>query len=122
MPLTMSKDLLKREISKEIGRWSDVSSDRAAEKELDQVAEERCAGCRTEAFDIRVAIEAGGREFQLYESRVFTGRCGTELDHAALARWATGRRRTVAVLRTMFLEERGFSIIMRIIIFSRQKN
>ncbi|BAT96158.1 low-temperature-induced cysteine proteinase-like [Vigna umbellata] len=30
---------------------------------------------------VSVAIEAGGREFQLYESGVFTGRCGTELDH-----------------------------------------
>ncbi|KAI5009701.1 hypothetical protein ZWY2020_011838 [Hordeum vulgare] len=34
---------------------------------------------------VSVAIEAGGREFQLYESGVFTGRCGTELDHAVLA-------------------------------------
>ncbi|KAM3230003.1 hypothetical protein ACQJBY_060670 [Aegilops geniculata] len=57
MPLTMSKDLLKRRISEEIGSWSDVSSDRAAEKELDQVAAARCGGCRTEAFDISVAIE-----------------------------------------------------------------
>ncbi|KAM3346330.1 hypothetical protein ACQJBY_020729 [Aegilops geniculata] len=57
MPLTLSKDLVKREISKEIGSWSDVSSDRAAEKELDQVAAARCDGCRTEAFDISVAIE-----------------------------------------------------------------
>uniref|UniRef100_A0ACD5YUY0 Uncharacterized protein n=1 Tax=Avena sativa TaxID=4498 RepID=A0ACD5YUY0_AVESA len=34
---------------------------------------------------VSVAIEAGGREFQLYESGVFTGRCGTELDHAVVA-------------------------------------
>nr|KYP73632.1 Cysteine proteinase RD21a [Cajanus cajan] len=33
---------------------------------------------------ISVAIEAGGREFQLYESGVFTGRCGTELDHGVV--------------------------------------
>ncbi|KAL5714024.1 putative cysteine protease rd21b [Ranunculus cassubicifolius] len=30
---------------------------------------------------IAVAIEAGGRAFQLYSSGIFTGRCGTALDH-----------------------------------------
>ncbi|GMI96719.1 esponsive to dehydration 21B [Hibiscus trionum] len=30
---------------------------------------------------ISVAIEAGGRAFQLYQSGVFDGKCGTELDH-----------------------------------------
>eukprot|EP01018_Ginkgo_biloba_P006562 Gb_31936 [translate_table: standard] len=30
---------------------------------------------------ISVAIEGSGREFQLYDSGVFTSRCGTELDH-----------------------------------------
>lgn len=30
---------------------------------------------------VSVAIEGGGREFQLYVSGVFTGRCGTALDH-----------------------------------------
>ncbi|CAL5070668.1 unnamed protein product [Urochloa decumbens] len=34
---------------------------------------------------VTVAIEAGGREFQLYESGVFTGRCGTSLDHGVVA-------------------------------------
>ncbi|KAG6424937.1 hypothetical protein SASPL_115360 [Salvia splendens] len=34
---------------------------------------------------IAVAIEAGGRAFQLYESGVFTGHCGTELDHGVVA-------------------------------------
>ncbi|XP_077211621.1 cysteine proteinase mucunain-like [Tasmannia lanceolata] len=34
---------------------------------------------------ISVAIEAGGRAFQLYQSGVFTGRCGTELDHGVAA-------------------------------------
>ncbi|CAL5014244.1 unnamed protein product [Urochloa decumbens] len=34
---------------------------------------------------VTVAIEAGGREFQLYESGVFTGRCGTALDHGVVA-------------------------------------
>ncbi|KAL1564488.1 Cysteine proteinase rd21a, variant 2 [Salvia divinorum] len=34
---------------------------------------------------ISVAIEAGGRAFQLYESGVFTGHCGVDLDHAVLA-------------------------------------
>ncbi|XP_037403922.1 serine-rich adhesin for platelets-like isoform X2 [Triticum dicoccoides] len=57
MPLTLSKDVLKREISEEIGSWSEISSDRAAEKELDQVAAARCDGCRTEAFDISITIE-----------------------------------------------------------------
>ncbi|KAM3198026.1 hypothetical protein ACQJBY_073239 [Aegilops geniculata] len=57
MPLNLSKDLLKRDISEEIGNWSGISSDRAAEKELDQVVATRWDGCRTEAFDISVAIE-----------------------------------------------------------------
>ncbi|KAF7828689.1 cysteine proteinase COT44-like [Senna tora] len=30
---------------------------------------------------VSVAIEAGGRAFQLYQSGVFTGECGTNLDH-----------------------------------------
>ncbi|KAK7279076.1 hypothetical protein RJT34_24120 [Clitoria ternatea] len=30
---------------------------------------------------VSVAIEAGGRAFQLYDSGVFTGLCGTQLDH-----------------------------------------
>ncbi|KAG6438111.1 hypothetical protein SASPL_103047 [Salvia splendens] len=30
---------------------------------------------------IAVAIEAGGRDFQLYESGIFTGSCGLALDH-----------------------------------------
>ncbi|KAK4767694.1 hypothetical protein SAY87_002835 [Trapa incisa] len=34
---------------------------------------------------VSVAIEAGGREFQLYQSGVFTGRCGTDLDHGVAA-------------------------------------
>ncbi|EHA8587426.1 putative Oryzain alpha chain [Cocos nucifera] len=34
---------------------------------------------------VSVAIEAGGRAFQLYESGIFTGYCGTELDHGVTA-------------------------------------
>nr|KYP48321.1 Cysteine proteinase RD21a [Cajanus cajan] len=34
---------------------------------------------------VAVAIEGGGREFQLYVSGVFTGRCGTALDHGVVA-------------------------------------
>ncbi|CAK9135384.1 unnamed protein product [Ilex paraguariensis] len=34
---------------------------------------------------VSVAIEAGGRAFQLYLSGVFTGLCGTELDHGVAA-------------------------------------
>ncbi|KAL8487519.1 hypothetical protein ACS0TY_023994 [Phlomoides rotata] len=30
---------------------------------------------------ISVAIEGGGRDFQLYESGIFTGKCGEDLDH-----------------------------------------
>ncbi|EPS63305.1 hypothetical protein M569_11479, partial [Genlisea aurea] len=30
---------------------------------------------------VSVAIEASGRDFQFYESGIFTGKCGTELDH-----------------------------------------
>ncbi|XP_008813817.1 low-temperature-induced cysteine proteinase-like [Phoenix dactylifera] len=34
---------------------------------------------------VSVAIEAGGREFQLYHSGIFNGRCGTDLDHGVVA-------------------------------------
>ncbi|KAL5559083.1 hypothetical protein UlMin_035294 [Ulmus minor] len=34
---------------------------------------------------VAVAIEGGGRAFQLYSSGVFTGRCGTSLDHGVTA-------------------------------------
>ncbi|PON40820.1 Cysteine Protease [Parasponia andersonii] len=34
---------------------------------------------------VSVAIEAGGRAFQLYNSGVFTGLCGTQLDHGVAA-------------------------------------
>ncbi|VVB07569.1 unnamed protein product [Arabis nemorensis] len=34
---------------------------------------------------ISVAIEAGGRAFQLYDSGVFDGTCGVELDHGVVA-------------------------------------
>ncbi|KAK4798572.1 hypothetical protein SAY86_030898 [Trapa natans] len=34
---------------------------------------------------VSVAIEAGGRAFQLYDSGVFTGECGTALDHGVIA-------------------------------------
>ncbi|GAB2231733.1 hypothetical protein Droror1_Dr00010745 [Drosera rotundifolia] len=34
---------------------------------------------------VSVAIEASGRALQLYESGVFTGECGTALDHAVVA-------------------------------------
>ncbi|XVE87073.1 hypothetical protein DITRI_Ditri18aG0087100 [Diplodiscus trichospermus] len=34
---------------------------------------------------VSVAIEAGGRAFQFYESGVFTGECGSALDHGVVA-------------------------------------
>ncbi|KAG8066470.1 hypothetical protein GUJ93_ZPchr0004g39587 [Zizania palustris] len=34
---------------------------------------------------VSVAIEAGGRAFQLYSSGIFTGTCGTALDHGVAA-------------------------------------
>ncbi|TKY75032.1 Cysteine proteinase RD21a [Spatholobus suberectus] len=34
---------------------------------------------------VSVAIEAAGREFQFYVSGIFTGRCGTTLDHGVTA-------------------------------------
>ncbi|XP_034681797.1 cysteine proteinase RD21A-like [Vitis riparia] len=34
---------------------------------------------------VSVAIEARGRAFQLYQSGVFTGQCGTQLDHGVVA-------------------------------------
>ncbi|XP_049387834.1 cysteine proteinase RD21A-like [Solanum stenotomum] len=33
---------------------------------------------------ISVAIEASGRAFQLYSSGIFTGKCGTQLDHGVV--------------------------------------
>lgn len=36
---------------------------------------------------ISVAIEADQRDFQLYKSGVFTGSCGTDLDHWSFGRW-----------------------------------
>ncbi|GAA0185827.1 cysteine protease [Lithospermum erythrorhizon] len=33
---------------------------------------------------VSVAIEAGGRAFQLYDSGIFTGSCATELDHGVV--------------------------------------
>ncbi|KAK9066755.1 hypothetical protein SSX86_014078 [Deinandra increscens subsp. villosa] len=33
---------------------------------------------------IAVAIEGGGRDFQFYTSGIFTGKCGTDLDHGVL--------------------------------------
>ncbi|KAL8128053.1 low-temperature-induced cysteine proteinase-like [Apium graveolens] len=33
---------------------------------------------------ISVAIEAGGRDFQFYESGIFTGKCGIALDHGVV--------------------------------------
>ena len=34
---------------------------------------------------ISVSIDAGGSDFQFYSSGVFTGKCGTELDHRVTA-------------------------------------
>ncbi|GAB4852247.1 hypothetical protein Ancab_016439 [Ancistrocladus abbreviatus] len=34
---------------------------------------------------VSVAIEGGGRDFQLYESGIFTGKCGAALDHGVAA-------------------------------------
>ncbi|KAJ4914165.1 cysteine proteinase1 [Raphanus sativus] len=34
---------------------------------------------------VSVAIDAGGRVFQHYQSGIFTGECGTEMDHAVVA-------------------------------------
>lgn len=34
---------------------------------------------------VSVAVEGGGFDFQFYSGGVFTGQCGTDLDHAALA-------------------------------------
>jgi C1A family cysteine protease len=34
---------------------------------------------------VSIAIQADQKEFQLYKSGVFTGKCGTELDHGVLA-------------------------------------
>ncbi|GAA0152351.1 cysteine protease [Lithospermum erythrorhizon] len=34
---------------------------------------------------ISIAIEAAGRDFQFYQSGIFTGKCGTALDHGVVA-------------------------------------
>lgn len=34
---------------------------------------------------VSVAIDAGGRDFQLYKGGIFTGDCGTDLDHGVTA-------------------------------------
>ncbi|CAN6917736.1 unnamed protein product [Brassica oleracea] len=34
---------------------------------------------------VSVAIDAGGRAFQHYQSGIFTGKCGTSMDHAVVA-------------------------------------
>lgn len=34
---------------------------------------------------VSIAIEAGGRAFQLYDSGIFDGTCGTQLDHGVVA-------------------------------------
>lgn len=34
---------------------------------------------------VSIAIEAGGRDFQHYKSGIFTGRCGTAVDHGVVA-------------------------------------
>ena len=34
---------------------------------------------------VSVAIDAGGSDFQFYSSGVFTGQCGTEVDHGVTA-------------------------------------
>ncbi|KAL2453815.1 Cysteine proteinase RD21a [Abeliophyllum distichum] len=34
---------------------------------------------------ISIAVEAGGRDFQLYESGIFSGKCGLDLDHGVAA-------------------------------------
>ncbi|XP_051222780.1 uncharacterized protein [Lolium perenne] len=60
LPLTLNKDLLKRDVSEEISSWMDtgeVPPNRAAEKELDQVAAASRDACQVEAFNISVAIE-----------------------------------------------------------------
>ncbi|KAK4352278.1 hypothetical protein RND71_027796 [Anisodus tanguticus] len=39
---------------------------------------------------ISVAIDANGSDFQFYSNGVFTGECGTELDHGVTAIWLWG--------------------------------
>uniref|UniRef100_A0A0E0MR04 DUF4378 domain-containing protein n=1 Tax=Oryza rufipogon TaxID=4529 RepID=A0A0E0MR04_ORYRU len=59
LPLSLTEDLLKREISKEICNWRETretTPNRVAEKELDQMTP-RWDACQVEAFDISIAIE-----------------------------------------------------------------
>ncbi|KAG8053539.1 hypothetical protein GUJ93_ZPchr0001g29824 [Zizania palustris] len=59
LPLSLSKDLLKREISEEICKWretKEATPNRVAENDLDQMAV-RWEACQVEAFDISIAIE-----------------------------------------------------------------
>ncbi|MBT2946253.1 C1 family peptidase, partial [Vibrio anguillarum] len=34
---------------------------------------------------VSIALEAGGRDFQHYKSGIFTGKCGTAVDHGVVA-------------------------------------
>jgi hypothetical protein len=60
LPLALSKDLLKREVSEEISSWVNTVEaplNRTVKEELDQVVAAGWDVCRVEAFDISVAIE-----------------------------------------------------------------
>ncbi|KAL7085238.1 hypothetical protein ACP275_14G269800 [Erythranthe tilingii] len=45
------------------------------------VSDEKALQKAAASQPISVAVEAGGRDFQLYNSGIFSGKCGVELDH-----------------------------------------
>ena len=71
---TCNKDLCENVPGSAITSYTDVTANSEADLES-AVAQQ----------PVSVAIDAGGLAFQMYQSGVFTGNCGTDLNHGVLA-------------------------------------